>query len=90
MTQAGKCVTGYRVYIDGVSLPLTPGTNWFPGLNRSDIAATFRACNTNNALRGLHINIISLGLTNGVHTIGWDAIDNRGKSRASAAGSSTC
>lgn len=82
MTQVGKCIdtsstSSYRVYIDGVQRTLTTNTNWFPGLNRSDIAAAYPGyCNTNNGLAAYYINATGLGLTSGLHTIGWDVIDN--------------
>ncbi len=84
MTQAGKCidvtsVSSYKVYIDGVPRTLTPGTNWFPGLSRGDIAAAYPGlCNSNNALAAYYINASALGLTDGLHTIGWDIIDDTG------------
>ena len=84
MTQVGKCIdtsslTAYRVYIDGVSRTLTPGVNWFAGLNRSDIAAAYPGrCNTTSALAVYYINADALGLANGLHTIGWDIIDDQG------------
>jgi hypothetical protein len=56
------------------------GSNWFPGLNRSDIAAAYPGlCNSNNALAAYYIDTVALGLTNGLHTLGWDVIDNQGK-----------
>lgn len=85
MTQSGKCIdttttASYKVYIDGVSLPLTRGTNWFPGLNRPDIAAAYPGlCNTNDALAAYYIDTNALGLVNGLHTTGWDVIDNQGQ-----------
>src|SRR4030095_8696072 len=84
MTQIGKCIdtattASYRVYIDGVVRPITPGVNWFPGLNRSDIAAAFPGyCNSTNALAAYYIDADALGLANGLHTIGWDVIDDPG------------
>ncbi len=84
MTQSGKCLdtsstAAYKVYIDGVSRTLTPATNWFPALTRADIAAAYPGlCNSNNALAAYYIDSTALSLSNGLHTIGWDAIDDGG------------
>jgi hypothetical protein len=82
MTQVGKCIdttsaASYRVYIDGVPQTLVPGTNWFAGLNRPDIAAAFPSlCNSTNALAAYYLDLRPL--SNGVHTMGWDVIDEQG------------
>lgn len=84
MTQAGKCVdttrtSSYRVFINGVPRTLTPVTNWVAGLARPDLAAAYPGlCNTNNALAAYYLNTSILGLTNGLHTIGWDIYDDNG------------
>lgn len=80
MTQAGKCIdttstSSYRVYVDGVARTLTPGVNWFSGLNRSDLAAAYPGlCNSTNALAAYYLDVRTL--SNGLHTIGWDVYDN--------------
>ena len=85
MTQVGKCLdttstTAYKVFIDGVQRTLTAGTNWFAGLNRSDLAAAYPGlCNTTNALAAYYINASALGLTSGLHTISWDVTDSAGQ-----------
>ena len=80
MTQVGKCIdttstSSYRVYVDGVARTLTPGVNWFPGLNRSDLAAAYPGrCNSTNALAAYYLDVRTLA--NGLHTIGWDVTDD--------------
>ena len=84
MTQTGKCIdtanaASYRVFIDGVSRTLTPGVNWIPGLARTDLAAAYPGlCNSGNALAAYYLNVATLGLANGLHTIGWDVYDDNG------------
>jgi hypothetical protein len=84
MTQTPKCIdttttASFKVYIDGVSLPLTAGANWLAGLARPDIAGAYPGrCNTNNALAAYYIDVNALGLANGLHTTGWDVFDNLG------------
>ncbi len=84
MTQHGKCIAttataAYRVYIDGVSMPLTLGANWFPGPADAGIAAAFRGrCDSSAALAAYYVDVNALGLADGLHTTGWDVIDNRG------------
>lgn len=79
MTQAPKCIarTRYRVFIDGVARMLTPGTNWFPDLSRPDLAAAYPSlCDSANPLAAYYIDVPALGLSNGLHTIGWDVFDD--------------
>jgi hypothetical protein len=81
MTRTPKCIerTRYRVFIDGVARTLTPGTNWFPNLSRSDLAAAYPGlCDTANPLAAYYIDTVALGLANGLHTIGWDVYDDNG------------
>src|SRR5207253_10255959 len=81
----GKCidvnnVNSYKVFIDGVSRTLVPNTNWFPGLQRSDLSTAFPGlCNTDNALAAYVMNSSALGLTLGLHTISWNVVDSGGK-----------
>ena len=85
MTPAGKCINpnnpaAFTVYIDGVQRTLIPGTNWFAGLNRPDLAAAYPGlCNSSNALAVYYINASALGLAAGLHTISWDVMDEAGK-----------
>lgn len=83
MTQSGKCIDTtsaavYKVFVDGVQRTLTPGTNWFAGLNRSDVAAAYPGlCNTNNAVAAYYLDTRTLA--NGLHTIGWEVTDSNGQ-----------
>jgi len=83
MTQPGKCIdtsdpTRYRVIVNGVAQPLTPGVNWFAGLVRPDLAAAFPGrCNSGDPLAVYYLDVQALG--NGRHTISWDVTDSDGK-----------
>ena len=80
VTQSGKCidttaVASYRVFVDGVARTLTPGSTWFAGQNRSDVAAAYPGlCNTTNAVAAYYLDTRTLA--NGVHTIGWEVTDD--------------
>ena len=84
MTQDGKCIdttatARYRVYIDGVSMPLTLGANWFPGPAGADIAAALpRRCDSSAAQAAYYVDVNGLGLADGLHTTGWDVTDGQG------------
>jgi len=85
LTQAGKCIdindpNAYQVFVDGVRKTLVRNTNWFPGLQRDDITASFPGlCNTNNAVAAFMFDAGSPPLSNGIHTIGWVVTDTAGK-----------
>ena len=88
MTELGKCIattstSAYKVFIDGVQRSLTPGSNWFAGLNRADLAAAYPGlCNSTNALAMYQLNASALGLTTGLHTVSWDVTDSAGQTVA--------
>ncbi len=70
-----------QVYIDGVSVPLTPGTNFITGLTRSDLPAAFPGlCDSDKALAVYYLNASALGLTSGLHTLLWGITDDGGQS----------
>lgn len=85
LTQAGKCIdindtNAYQVFIDGVRRTTVRNTNWFPGINRQDVATSFPGlCNSNTAVAYYLIDVGALSLANGMHTIGWTVTDNAGK-----------
>lgn len=85
MAQGGRCIdttstASYRVYIDSIARPLVAAENWFAGLARTDLAAAYPGrCNSDNALAAYYLNTATLGLSNGLHTIGWDVTDDLGR-----------
>ena len=83
MTGIPKCMnttdlTAYKVFIDGVSAPVT-SSNFAAGLTRSDLPAAFPGlCNSDNALAVYYFNATALGLASGIHTLLWQITDNGG------------
>lgn len=78
-----KCIerSRYKVYIDGVSRPLTfgAGGNFVRDLERPDLTAAYPGlCDSANSLAAYYLNTTTLGLANGLHTIGWDVYDDNG------------
>ncbi len=83
MTQTPECMASYQVLIDGVTVPLTAGTNWFTGLTRADLSAAFPGlCDSNKALAVYYLNASALGLANGLHTVYWGITDDGGNTEA--------
>jgi hypothetical protein len=82
-----KCIerSRYKVYIDGVSRPLTFGGNFHRDLERPDLTAAYPGlCDSANSLAAYFLDVSALGLANGTHTIGWDVYDNNGTTNTQA------